>query len=112
MVNIDGKSIGDLLVSVAQQPNQRRSYRHGISVGAGRIPYYTGRLQKQIYVSQANIEMAVIVFDTNYASYLQDCEYIGRTNKPNLHRGFLELFIKEAFKPALERYAGGRVVIN
>ena len=102
----DAYFFADLLVKAAKHESSRRSYKHGISVGEGHIPYDTGRTQNSVFVSKAGDKTAQVRFngsETPYAVYLQYAMNVGRTNKPNMHNGFLQKFAKDDFVNALRR---------
>lgn len=97
-----------LFVQTAKSTASRRSYKHGVSVGEGHIPYDTGATQNSVFtfVSRAGNQSAIVRFngaEVPYAVYLQYAMNVGRTNKPNMHNGFLQKFAKDDFVNALRR---------
>lgn len=103
----DAYFFADLLVKAAKHESSRRSYKHGISVGEGHIPFDTGRTQNSVFISKAGEKMAQVRFngaETPYAVYLQFATYIGRTSRINMHQGFLQKFAKDEFIAELRRH--------
>lgn len=109
----DARYFGELFVNVAKKETSRVSYhyrkenRFEIGVrGSGNIPYDTGRLQNSIYLASVfgdKCQVKINGEETPYAVYLQYSENIGRSNYPNMHRGFLQAFTKGEFVAALRR---------
>lgn len=109
----DANFFARLFVSEAQKESNGVSFRGGVQRGAGSIPYDTGRLAKSITMAWGSEKIATIFIgnaeETYYAEYLQKNENIGRTMKPNLHRGFVEKFITREYASALRRF--GKVTV-
>lgn len=106
-MNYDAYYFADLLVKAAKKESSRRSYKHGISVGEGHIPYDTGRTQNSVFISKAGEKTAQVRFngsETPYAVYLQYAHFIGNTNRINMHQGFLQKFAKDEFITELRRH--------
>ena len=102
----DIQFFAQLFVQTAKSTAARRSYKHGISAGEGHIPYDTGATQNSVFISRTSENSAVVRFngsETPYAVYLQYAMNVGRTNKPNMHNGFLQKFAKDDFVNALRR---------
>lgn len=103
----DATYFADLLVTAAKHESSRRSFKHGISVGEGHIPYDTGRTQNSVFISKAGENTAQVRFngsETPYAVYLQYAHFVGKTNRINMHQGFLQKFAKDEFITELRRH--------
>lgn len=105
-----------LFVEVAHRETSRRSY-HSVredefsfriqTSGKGNVPFDTGRLQKSIYLSSFSKTTATVKVIAPYASYLQYCVNVGRSDVPNQHRWWLQKFTKgEYFRTISRRYQG------
>lgn len=108
-----------LFVEVARRETSRRSY-HSVregefafrvqSSGKGNVPYDTGRLQNSIYLASFSRSTATVKVIAPYASYLQYCVNVGRSDVPNQHRGWLQKFAtSEYFRTVNRRYQGARL---
>lgn len=108
------KFFANLFQQVASEQLSRKSYKGGVGVGNGNIPYDTGALQAAIYVSTLSDSSATITIgndaDVAYASLLQNADRVGKSNKPNMHKGFVEKFILEEYVRKLSKY--GKVEIE
>lgn len=105
----DAQYFGDLLVSVSKTEQARRSYKKGVSVGTGHIPYDTGKTQNSIYLSRASAKSCTVEIGGDaapYDIYLQYAENVGNTSVPNRHRGFVGRFARTEFVEALRREFG------
>lgn len=105
----DAKFFGDMFVAVSKTEQARRSYKNGVSVGMGHIPYDTGKTQNSIYLSQASATRCTVEIGGDaapYAIYLQYAETVGNTSVPNRHRGFVEKFARTEFANALRKEFG------
>lgn len=110
----DANFFAKLFVSEAQKEINGVSFKGGVQRGTGSIPYDTGRLAKSITMAWGNEKVATIFIgnaeETYYAEYLQNNETIGKTTKPNLHKGFVEKFITREYVGALRRF--GKVTVS
>lgn len=100
---------GNLFVTVAKSEKARRSYKKGVSVGTGHIPYDTGRTQSSIRLSRVSESGCTIEIgneEAYYDVYLQYAENIGKTSVTNKHKGFVQKFARSDFVAALEREFG------
>ena len=100
---------GNLFVTVAKSEQARRSYKHGVSVGTGHIPYDTGRTQNSIHMSRASANSCIVEIGGDaayYDIYLQYAENVGNTSVTNRHRGFVGRFAKSEFVEALKNEFG------
>lgn len=105
----DAKYFGDLFVDTAKTEQARRSYKHGISVGTGHIPYDTGKTQDSIYLSRASATSCTVEIGGDvapYDIYLQYAENVGNTSVTNKHRNFVGKFARSEFVAALEKEFG------
>lgn len=110
----DAKFFGDMFVAVSKTEQARRSFKNGISVGTGHIPYDTGRTQNSIYVSRVSETGCTVEIGGDvapYAIYLQYAENVGNTSVQNRHKGFVEKFARTEFVAALQREFGEVKVI-
>lgn len=110
----DAKYFGDLFVSVAKSEQARRSYKHGISVGTGHIPYDTGATQNSIYLSRVSDKSCTVEIGGDlayYDIYLQYAENVGNTSVQNRHKGFVQKFARSEFVAALQDEFG-RVTVS
>jgi hypothetical protein len=109
----DANFFAQLFVSEAQKEMNGVSFRGGVQRGTGSIPYDTGRLAKSITMAWGNEKVATIFIgnaeETYYAEYLQNNETVGKTTKPNLHKGFVEKFITREYVGALRKF--GKVTV-
>nr|DAR85339.1 MAG TPA: putative tail-component [Caudoviricetes sp.] len=110
----DANFFAQLFVSEAQKEMNGVSFRGGVQRGTGSIPYDTGRLAKSITMVWGDEKVATIFIgnaeETYYAEYLQSDETVGKTTKPNLHKGFVEKFITREYVGALRRF--GKVTVS
>lgn len=117
--DIDAGYFGHLFVEVAKRETSRRSY-HSVredefsfriqTSGKGNVPFDTGNLQNNIFVSRVTPTSCVVKMTAPYASYLQYCVNVGRSDVPNQHRGWLQKFAKgEYFRAISGEYRGARL---
>lgn len=102
----DAKYFGELFVTAAKSEQARRSYKKGVSVGIGHIPYDTGRTQNSIRLSRVSESGCTIEIgngEAYYDVYLQYAENVGKTSITNKHKGFVQKFARSEFVAALER---------
>lgn len=105
----DAQYFGDLFVATAKTEQARRSYKHGVSVGTGNIPYDTGATQNSIHVSRVSGNSCTVEIGGDaayYDIYLQFAENVGNTSVPNRHRGFVGKFARSEFAAALKKEFG------
>lgn len=105
----DAKYFGDLFVATARSEQARRSFKNGVSVGTGHIPYDTGRTQNSIHVSSVINDSCVVEIGGDaapYDVYLQYAPNVGDTGVPNRHRGFVRKFARAEFASALRKEFG------
>ena len=110
----DAEYFANLLVAVAKRESSRRSFRHGVSVGTGHIPFDTGATQNSIYVSRVSEKSAVVSLGGDVAPYAIFLEYahnVGNTSAVNRHKGFVEKFARTEFVQELQRKFGSVKVI-
>lgn len=108
-MSYDAQFFADLFVEVAKRENARRSFKHGISVGTGHIPFDTGATQNSIYVSRVSEKSAVVSIGGDaapYAIYLQYANNMGNTTVVNKHRNFVSKFARSEFVRELRRRFG------
>lgn len=108
-MDYNAKFFGDMFVAAAKAESARRSFKNGVSVGTGHIPYDTGRTQNSIYVSRASETRCVVEIGGDvapYDVYLQYAENVGNTSVPNRHRGFVQKFARAEFVAALRKEFG------
>ena len=108
-MDYDAKYFGDLFVAVAKTEQARRSYKNGVSVGTGHIPYDTGATQNSIYLSRVSDKQCTVEMGGDaayYDIYLQYAENVGNTSVQNRHRGFVGKFARSEFADALKKEFG------
>lgn len=112
--NFDANFFARLFVSEAQKESNGVSFKGGVRRGTGTVPYDSGRLAKSVTMAWSNDKVAMVFVgnaeETYYAEYLQNNESSGRSGKPNLHKGFVERFVKKEYAAALRRY--GKVTVS
>lgn len=101
--DIDASYFGHLFVEVAKRETSRVSYHshrenEGFAIaitrtGKGNIPFDTGNLQNNIFVSRVTPTSCTVKMTAPYAVFLQYCENVGRTSVPNSHKNFLQKFV-------------------
>lgn len=109
----DASYFGHLFVEVAKRETSRVSYHshrenEGFAIvvtriGNGNIPFDTGNLQNNIFVSRVTPTSCTVKMTAPYAVYLQYCLNVGRSDVPNSHRNFLQKFAKNEFIRELQR---------
>lgn len=91
--------LAQMFVELARQESVRISYRGGVPLGSGTIPYDTGALQRSIRVVRGGNEFAQVKIGSESVFYAAFLEF-GRTlnnGAPNMHKGFVERFVAETF---------------
>lgn len=105
----DAQYFADLFVAVAKRENSRRSFKNGISVGSGHIPFDTGATQRSVYVSRVSENSATVSLGGDaapYAVYLQYANNVGNTVVVNRHKNFVSKFARGEFVRELRRKFG------
>lgn len=105
----DATYFGKLFVTVAKSEQARRSYKNGVSVGTGHIPYDTGRTQSSVRLSRVSNNGCTIEIgneEAYYDVYLQYAANVGNTSVTNKHQGFVQKFARSEFVAALEKEFG------
>lgn len=115
-MELNATFFGNEFVTVCKQPQARRSYKGGVSVGVGHVPFDTGALQNSIRLARKGERQATVYIGGNvvrYAQHLQYGNFAGRgSNRPNRHKGFVQRIVAYELAPHLAKKLRAKVIVS